>query len=50
MHYESMSLWDQIVEALSMGLGTLWEILSALIVGFAIFAIVQACLGPRWRA
>jgi hypothetical protein len=40
MHHEPMSLWDQIVEALSMGFGMFWEILWALILGFAISAVV----------
>jgi uncharacterized membrane protein YraQ (UPF0718 family) len=37
-----MTLFDQIVEALSMAFGMFWEILWALILGFALSALIQA--------
>jgi uncharacterized membrane protein YraQ (UPF0718 family) len=45
-----MSLWDQIAEALSMGFGMFWEILWALILGFAISALVQAVVSKAEMA
>jgi uncharacterized membrane protein YraQ (UPF0718 family) len=44
MHGHETSLWDQVVEALSMGFGMFWEILWALILGFALSAVIQAVI------
>lgn len=39
-----MNLWDQVVEALSTGFGMFWEILWALILGFALSAAIQSVI------
>lgn len=44
MQGHTTSLWDQIVQALSMGFGMFWEILWALILGFALSAVIQAVI------